>query len=134
MNRMYDRKMQYLGLVLLTVICLAISILLVKDFVKTKDYVPVSAILEEVSTTYGNGSKSNMMQYKHAKFRFEYDGKQWETSRPTFFMSQKDTGKVMTIKCNPDNPLELENTAYRGAELAILAVCIISFFAIKKSV
>lgn len=133
MGRGYDRRMQYLGLILLVLIVLAMAFLLVKDYVETRDYVQVDAILEDVSTEYGTGSKSNMMQFKYAKFSFTYEGKKWEARRPTFFASSRNVGKLVKIKCDPSDPTVLENTAFWGAELVLLLLSILSILAVKKS-
>lgn len=133
MGRDYDRGAQYLGLILLVGLILTMVCLLVTDLVKTKDYVSVDAALERVSTEYGKGTKSNMMQFKYANYSFEYQGKEWQASRPTFFLDNDDVGKIKTIRFNPNDPTILENTAFRFAEIVLLIFSIFSVVAVRRS-
>lgn len=129
----YDRKTQYFGLVMIVILFILMVFLLVSDLIKTSNYVSVDAVLTNVSESYGNSSRTKMMRYKEAHYTFEYEGKTYHASRPTFFEKDSAAGKELVIKCNPDNPEEIENIAFRGAEMALSVVLVLGFLAVKRS-
>ena len=134
MRRGYNRNAQYLGLFLIIILVLTMLFLLISGFLKTRDYVPVQAVLYEVDVEHGEDTDSQTTRHQYAYFRFEYEGIEWTAKRSALFFPKKDIGKTMTVRCDPKNPEILENTADRFLEIAILMIGLLSLVIVWRSI
>lgn len=133
MGNRYDRKLQYVGIVLSILLIICMIGLLATDYMKVQDYVEVKATYQGITVKAGIGKRTRMAQIKTQNYTFEYDGRLWEASRPTLFGNNEDIGKEVLIRCNPLNPEELENISYRRVEIFIILASVLSIVAVKRS-
>ena len=79
--------------------------------------------LNQVITKQTTRSDSTTNFHQYEVYRFEYNGMEIEASRPALLFAKRNLGKLKMIKCNPENPCILEDTATRFIEVCLLGIC-----------
>lgn len=95
----FQKKNPIIGKTMLIILTLTMLFLLAKGYVIAKDYEKVSATMIRVETEYNittSSSETNWHQYE--VYQFDYNGKQWEATRPALFNSKLYIGKRELLK------------------------------------
>ena len=135
MNYIFEKRAKIIGKIILVGLTLTMIFLLVKGYFITKDYENVSAIMLRVDRKYTMSSpvadEDNWHEYE--VYQFDYNGKQWEATRPALFNSKLYIGKKRIIKIDPQNPTLLEDTSNRTIEIIVLLLCLFSLYIVRKN-
>lgn len=109
----------------------------INNFVQTKNYVKVKAIIIDTITECRHGSSDNKQCTKFAKLEYQYDGKSYYTEQRLFF-GTAIMGSKISIYVNSENPEEVRdnyNTRLMMLlSLMMLFICCVIFkcYWIKK--
>lgn len=76
------------------------------------------------------------MTYSHyARYEYDIDGTRYTATKQFFFKSSKSLGDLETIRYNPDNPEEIENTFLANSLISVsifFGVILLFLIAIMK--
>ena len=86
--------------------------------IRYSEFVKVESKIINLSTKSGTKSK-NKMTFSHIiTYEYEYEGKTYSASKQVFSKAGKKIGTFEVIRCNPNNPQEIENTLLTNVSLA----------------
>jgi len=101
----------------------------ISDYVKTKDYIKLDAVIVYVGIEYVHESDSN---YSYVEYKYEYEGQTYTNKQRIFFKFNKKTGDIEQIHINPNNPNEVKDSYMTTINPIISCVMfIIMIFMIK---
>lgn len=132
-----DRELLKYRLLTVILVFLMIVGLLISLFVekaKTADYVPVNAKLIEIQKYYGSSFTNDMSLYRRQVFLFTMNGQEYTAEREVFSFSSWREGSTHTIRCNPNNPTELEDVKKKHTTIAVLAILCIAMITLLRSI
>lgn len=111
-----------LGIIL--AVCLAIlaftAYMGIGNTIKYNNFVPVDAEIMDIGF-YGDGNSDCKLYLK-----YEYDGKEYTSKKELRSVGDLRTGDIITIRCNPNNPYEI-NDDY-GTSGYIIVSCFLAIF------
>lgn len=98
-----DHKRAVPKWIILTLIFLGLA---VWHIVKCSSYVPVNAEIVDAFNDYGG--EGGYVYY--AVVTYNYDSRRYKANKSTYLPADWRIGSEMTVKVNPNNPEEIENT------------------------
>ena len=133
MRNSYNRNAQICGLFLDVFLIFIMAWLLISGYVQTRDYVSVTATIQDISIEHGVDTSSNTTRHLYAYYKYTYNDVDYTSRRSMLIPIGNKIGDTVVIRCNPDKPEILENTADRALEICILFISILGFVIIRKS-
>jgi hypothetical protein len=110
-------------IVILITICFAVFVLYQKS--KYSSFVEVNAKIVDYSEKSRSLSVSSAY---YVVYEFEYMSNLYYAERQVFAKSDENIGRIDVIRCNPNNPKELENTLNINTCMVVIAfLCVLSF-------
>lgn len=107
----YDvKKLQWIGFLLGLVFTVALVISAINQYMHNSRFQPVRAKLVRVDARYGTNSDTRMTVYKTAYYEYIVEGKKYVSPQAIWLVSFRKIGTMCTVRYNPTNPTELENT------------------------
>ena len=79
----------------------------VSNYIKTKEYIKLDAVIVYVGTEYVHESDST---YSYVEYKYEYEGNIYTNKQRVFFKFNKKVGDVQQIRINPNNPSEVKDS------------------------
>jgi len=113
--------------ILALIVC---AFILIAYLIKISCYEKVEAqILYTYTKSYIRpGSKAHFIKYE-----YYFNGEKYQTEKQIFIKSGKKWGDIVYIRCNPQSPEEIEDTAMVQTCYFLMSfLCLIIFLLIKK--
>ena len=126
-------RYRLVAVILIGVIIFGLLVSLFGERAKTADYISVDAKLIETRKCYGTSFTNDMSLYQKHIFSFTVNGQEYIAERESFRFSPWKEGSIHSIRCNPNNPEELEDTKKKYTTIAVLVILLIAFTTLVKS-
>ena len=108
-----------------TVFFLAITIC---SAIKYHDYVPVDAVISSVSRSNNPNKPHSSNYHNYVKYSYTYKEQNYTADRIEFLRLDKAPGKHVQIKCDPQNPNQIQNIYSMTISIVFLVILIITDF------
>ena len=92
------------------------------------DYVPVDAVISSVSRSNNPNKPHSSNYHNYVKYSYTYKEQNYTADRIEFLRLDKAPGKHVQIKCDPQNPNQIQNIYSMTISIVFLVILIITDF------
>ena len=96
--------------------------------IKYHDYVPVDAVISSVSRSNNPNKPHSSNYHNYVKYSYTYKEQNYTADRIEFLRLGKAPGKHVQIKCDPQNPNQIQNIYSMTICIVFLVILIITDF------
>ncbi len=96
--------------------------------IKYHDYVPVDAVISSVSRSNNPNKPHSSNYHNYVKYSYTYKEQTYTADRIEFLRLGKAPGKHVQIKCDPQNPNQIQNIYSMTICIVFLVILIITDF------
>ena len=96
--------------------------------IKYHDYVPVDAVISSVNRSNNPNKPHSSNYHNYVKYSYTYKEQNYTADRIEFLRLGKAPGKHVQIKCDPQNPNQIQNIYSMTICIVFLVILIITDF------
>lgn len=112
-HKKIDPKIYIVGIVVSLIMLVVFGTYSVLDYVKTKDYVKVPAVITYVGYYYSNGGDSdNKTLVNYIEVNYTYNDKSYTSTQRVFFRGLHKKNNKVTLYVNPEEPSIARNNYF----------------------
>lgn len=115
-----------IGILLLVVSVLIGAAVIQKG--KCSGFAAVDARIVDVVTENGSSPSTSASKAHYVTYEYEYNNKPYTASKQVFLKAGKKIGAVNSIRINPENPSEIENTLVFNTCISVAAFFLVISF------
>lgn len=97
-------KSLFVAIILLFVFAATVMVEFISNHEKYQGFAEVDALITNIT-------RSNTDETKLIEYQYKYNGKKYISKRDELFAYGKKIGDTVTIKCNPEDPSEIQDSS-----------------------
>lgn len=105
--------------IIVAIIMLFLLAVVIEQKIKYSSFEKANAEIVEIFSKSGTSSSTNMTYSHFVRYEYDINGTRHTGTKQFFFKSSKRLGNLETIRYNPDNPEEIENTFLANSLISV---------------
>ena len=116
------KRLRWISFLLALVLTVVLVASAVSQYTYMASFQPIQATLVQIGGRYGTTSSTRMTLYKTAYYEYTVEGKSYISPQEILPISFRKVGSVYSVRYNPDDPAELQDSYEWYTTIAAAAV------------